>query len=157
MAHSGLACPQPHHKPYPGENTFTHLSNKCYRNTWDADVMFFVLTGFFLICPQHDFTALFICSCFKDVKLGLRPIIPPGDLKVTVSQEEAFLSGTSHQTSFPSIAAVLKWDPPVWTCLRQMEAGPALPALLLLNLYISSCCNCISWRTARIDHSTTNK
>lgn len=58
------------------------------------------------------------------------PTLPLGDLKLTsLPGREDFLSGTFHQTSFPSRAALLKEAPPVWTCLERDEGlgQPQLP------------------------------
>ena len=43
--------------------------SRCYRNTLDTDVMFFIWTNFFFACPQHSLTdPTLICVCFKGVK-----------------------------------------------------------------------------------------
>lgn len=112
-----------------------------YRNAWDADVVFFILTIFFLACPQHDCTVPFIHSCFKDSKLGLLPTTPLGDLKLSLPGGEAFRSRMwpeliSQQSCCSAVS------PPVWPCQR--EVGLSLPALPWPNLYISSCSNCNS-------------
>lgn len=117
-------------KHYSGVSTSTHLGSRFPQKRWGAAAVFFILTIFFLTCPQRDFTVPFICGCFKDIRLGLHPTIPLSDLKLTVSRKRGFPVWNipdliSEQRCCPEVS------PPVWTCLREMKgwASPTCPAL----------------------------